>query len=85
MAAVPTVLRTGNIRIAVFTRDEHEPPHVHVEHPNGTVVVLLDEKAGAARLKEASRNMRARDIRAIVEFVDEHFDKLLTAWETYNR
>jgi hypothetical protein len=51
--AVPTILRVGKLRIAILTRNEHEPPHVHVEHPDGTIVVFLDEKSGFEPLKGA--------------------------------
>lgn len=74
-----TILRIDGFRIAILTRDEHEPPHVHVEHPNGTVVVLLDERSRQARLREKARGVAARDVRRVVEVVDEHFAELLAA------
>jgi len=58
---------------------------VHVEHPNGVIVVVLVEQAGFARLREASRHVKARDVRAVVDLVDAHFDELLAAWELHHR
>jgi hypothetical protein len=78
---VPTILRVGNLRIAILTRNEHEPPHVHVEHPDGTIVVFLDEKSRSARLREKSRNVKSADVRDVVAIVDRNFDHLLAAWE----
>jgi hypothetical protein len=82
---VPTILRVGNLRIAILTRNEHEPPHVHVEHPDGTLVVLLDEKTRSARLREKSRNVKAVDVRNVVAVIDRNFDGLLAAWERIHR
>jgi hypothetical protein len=64
---VPTVFRGGNVRVAVLTRNEHEPPHVHVEHPDGVIVVLLDEKTKTAQLREATRKMKVADERGRIE------------------
>jgi hypothetical protein len=83
--AVPTILRVGKLRIAILTRNEHEPPHVHVEHPDGTIVVFLDEKSGSARLREASRSVKSNDVRGVVAVVDRNFDRLLTAWVEIHR
>ncbi len=47
---MPTILRVGNLRIAIFTRNEREPPHVHVEHPDGALVVKLVEETRSALL-----------------------------------
>lgn len=82
---MPTILRIHGFRIAILTRDEHEPPHVHVEHPSGTVVVLLDERSRQARLREKASGVAARDVRRVVEVVDEHFAELLAAWERIHR
>jgi hypothetical protein len=82
---VPTILRVGKLRIAILTRNEHEPPHVHVEHPDGTIVVFLDEKTRSARLREKSRGVKAIDVRYVVAVVDSNFDFLLAAWERIHR
>ncbi len=82
---MPTVFRSGSVRVAVLTRNEHEPPHVHVEHPDGTVVVLLDEQTRSAVLREASRRVKPTDVRAILELVDERYDECMATWETYHR
>jgi AmiR/NasT family two-component response regulator len=85
MIWVPTVFSHGNVRVVVFTRNEHEPPHVHVEHPDGVVVVLLDEKTHQAVLREAGRKVKPGAVRAIVQLVDEHFSECLAQWERYHR
>jgi hypothetical protein len=82
---VPAILRVGSIGVAILTRNEHELPHLHIEHPDKFVVVLLDEKLQFAHLREASRGIRASDVRNIVDIVDRNFDKLLAAWESIHR
>jgi Domain of unknown function (DUF4160) len=82
---MPTILRVGTLRIAILTRNEHEPPHVHVEHPDGTIVVFLDEKSRSARLREKSRNVKPADVRNVVAVVDRNFNYLLAAWERIHR
>jgi len=58
---------------------------VHVEHPSGSLVILLDETTRKARLREKSRNVTARDARTALRIVDAHFDVLLVAWERIHR
>jgi hypothetical protein len=82
---VPTVLRVGNFRISIMIRDEHEPPHVHVEHPDGKIVVLLDEISRQARVIRATRRLKSHDIGTIEDLIDCHFIELLAAWETIHR
>jgi hypothetical protein len=82
---MPTILRVGNLRIAILTRNEHEPPHVHVEHPDGTIVVSLDERTHTATLRESSRRVRRGDVRQVVAIVDLYFDRLLDAWKQIHR
>jgi len=81
---VPTILRVDDLRIAIFT-DDHEPAHVHVQHPDGIVVVLLDARTRRAVLRGRSRGVSARDTRRIVEIVGEHFETLFAAWERLHR
>jgi hypothetical protein len=82
---VPTILRVGKLRIAILTRNEHEPPHVHVEHPDGSIVVWLNERSREAKLRESSRRVRAGDVREAVAAVDRHFEILLAAWKRIHR
>lgn len=71
--------------MAIFTRDEHEPAHVHVKHPDGFLVILLDETSRSGKLREKSRNLKSVDVRDAIRIVNENFDLLLDAWERIHR
>jgi Domain of unknown function (DUF4160) len=82
---MPTVLRIGSMRFAIHLRDEHEPPHVHVDHPDGTVVVVLLEASRKTAVREAHGSVSAAEIRRITIIIEEHFETLLAIWSRYHR
>ncbi len=82
---MPTILRAGKLRIAILTRNEHEPPHCHIEHPDGPIVVNLDEATGEAVLREAGRRVGKKDVSEALKIVNENFAGLLAAWEQIHR
>jgi hypothetical protein len=50
---VPTVLRDGGYRFFFFSREDDEPPHIHVEHGDKLAKFRLDpvELASARRFR----------------------------------
>ena len=82
---MPTIVRIGSIAIAINIRDEHEPPHVHVWHPDGDVIVVLDEATRTVWVRDATKRMKANDVRRVASAVQDHFEMLLAAWSFYHR
>jgi len=82
---MPTILRVGSLDIAINLRDEHEPPHVHVRHPDGTIVVVLDECTGTVWTRHSKGNISSSEIRRIMSIVDEHFEMIVATWSFYHR
>ena len=82
---MPTVLRFGSMRFEIHLRNEHEPPHVHVDLPDGEVVVVLDELNGTVSVRDKDRDVRAVDVARTVMIVTQHFDVLLELWSYYHR
>jgi hypothetical protein len=85
IVAVPTILRVGSIDIAINLRDEHEPPHVHVRHPDGSIVVVLDEASNTVSTRNGKGRIAAHEIRRIATIVEDHFERILAAWSFYHR
>src|ERR1700733_841234 len=85
IVAMPTVLRLGSMRFQIYTRNEHEPPHVHVHLPDGEVVVILEEAVQAVILRDAARNVRTVDVARILAIAEDHFETLIAVWSYYNR
>jgi hypothetical protein len=83
--SMPTVLRFGSMNFRIHLRNEHEPPHVHVFHPDGEVIVILDEVTGTARVRKYARTVRANDVTRIETIATEHFETLLDVWILYHR
>jgi hypothetical protein len=42
---MPTILRVEGFDVAILTRDEHPPPHVHVYTGDEEIVIELDPLA----------------------------------------
>jgi hypothetical protein len=82
---VPTILRVGSLDIAINLRDEHEPPHVHVRHPDGTIVVVLDASTGTVSTRHSKGKISSSEIRRIISIVEEHFEMIITTWSFYHR
>jgi len=73
------------MRFQIYTRNEHEPPHVHVHLPDGEVVVILEEAVQAVILRDAARNVRTVDVARILAIAEDHFETLIAVWSYYNR
>jgi Domain of unknown function (DUF4160) len=79
------VLRFGSMRFEIHIRNEHEPPHVHVDLPDGEVVIVLDELTSTVYLRDKSRDVRAVDVARASTIITQHFDVLLEIWSYYHR
>jgi hypothetical protein len=55
---MPRILRIDGFEVAILTRDEHPPPHVHVYHADEEIVIELEPLAvreSRMRHKNAAR------------------------------
>jgi len=62
---------------------EHEPPHVHVRHSHGEVVIELETGRTPQRICEIS-GMRANDVAAAFWIVEEHAEYLMACWREFH-
>lgn len=74
----PTVLRQEGYRFFFFSREDHEPPHVHVEKEEGYGKLWLDP-VEFARV----RGFNPGEERRILEIVTDHRVELLEAWHEH--
>lgn len=72
------------MRFIIYLND-HEPPHVHVELPDGEVVVILDETTRAVHVREKLGIVRPQDLVRIDALVGEHFETFIATWKRYHR
>lgn len=72
---MPTVLRVGGLRFAVYPND-HPPAHVHVVGPGWAVVVNLH----GPEVREAVGACSEREARRALDLAREHRAALLEGW-----
>jgi Domain of unknown function (DUF4160) len=82
---MPTVLKFGSVRFAIHIRDEHQPPHVHVYHPDGTVVLILAETTREVRVRNVQGKLTTSDVSRMKTIAEEHFETLIAIWSRYHR
>ena len=72
---MPNVMRLRGHRLFFFSREGHEPPHIHVAKEDRAAKVWLDPV-------EVARNegFRANELREIVGIVSENLASLNEAW-----
>ena len=57
---------------------DHNPPHIHVVNGGDEFTITLQD-----RIVEGKA--RSKDIRLINEFIDEHFNEIMTLWNKAQR
>jgi hypothetical protein len=72
---VPTVLRAEGYRFFFFSNERQEPPHIHVEHGDGTAKFWL-LPVGIAKVDE----MKAQELKRARELVQLHVALFLEKW-----
>jgi hypothetical protein len=81
---VPTLFEEDGFQVRLYLRDEHPPPHVHVEHA-GTVISVLISLAGASlRGDHIGRRPRRDEISKAVNIVGRRLQYCLFAWNRYH-
>jgi len=71
----PTIHHEGNLRFFFFSNEGTEPPHVHVEGPDGSAKVWI----GAGEVASHT-GIRPADLARIVAIVKENREPFLEAW-----
>lgn len=72
---MPTLLRMRGYRFFFFSREDHEPPHVHIESGDDYAKFWLQPVA-----LEQSFGYNSTEIHRLREMVEEHLDLLLEKW-----
>jgi hypothetical protein len=75
---MPTVLLEAGFRFFFYSRENHEPPHIHVERGEKLAKYWLDPVELAS-----SKRFRAHELSALRERVLIHRSRFLEAWNEH--
>ena len=75
---MPTVIRVGPYRLAFYSSNGVEPPHVHVISATGQAKFWLDPISVARSVA-----VTARELRQIESIVRDNREQLLRSWHEY--
>lgn len=75
---MPNVLKIGPHRFFFFSREGHEPPHIHVETAENAAKFWLSPVSLVWAV-----GYNAKEIRQIREIVEEHVDLFLERWHEH--
>jgi hypothetical protein len=70
--------------VRVYTRDEHPPPHVHVDRAGTVISVLISLSGARYRGDWSGRRPHKREIERAVVLVGRRLQDCLFAWNRYN-
>ncbi|MDD5138903.1 MAG: DUF4160 domain-containing protein [Verrucomicrobiales bacterium] len=77
---MPEVMRTRGFRFFFFSREEHEPPHIHVERAEKYAKFWLEPMVELA----GSRAFRSHELTVLREMVEEYREQFILAWNEYH-
>jgi len=75
---MPTILRKDGYTFKIYLND-HTPAHVHVRKGKKEARVTLDGLEIVSNI-----NFLSREVKRILEIIEEHQDELLAAWDEYH-
>jgi hypothetical protein len=75
---MPTVLWIGPYRFFFYSRENQEPPHIHVERDDNVAKYWLEQVALAS-----NHGFRSHELTRVRTLVIEHREKFLEAWHGY--
>ena len=75
---MPTVLREAGYRFYFYSRENHEPPHIHVEHGDRLAKFWLDPVELAS-----SKRFRAHELGEVRNLVVQYRLIFLEAWHDH--
>lgn len=76
---MPIVCVVEGYVVRCYTRDEHRPPHVHVEKAGTNIKVMIADDVAEYRSYKGRRPKQSEIVRA-TEIVAENFELCLTTW-----
>ncbi len=76
---MPTVLQIGPYRLGFWSKENHEPPHVHVRRDRNTAKLWLDGPASVA----SNNRFAEHELVRIRKIVVDHRELLLKAWHEH--
>jgi hypothetical protein len=76
---MPTLLRVGPFRFFFFSRENGEPPHVHVERDDSYAKFWLEPDVTLA----GSSGFRSHEITELHKIVEEHRLTFVRRWNEY--
>jgi hypothetical protein len=75
---MPTVLRTAGYRFYFYSREDGEPPHIHVEFGDKLAKYWLEPVELAS-----SKRFKAHELGPVRQLVLEHKATFLRAWHEH--
>jgi hypothetical protein len=75
---MPTVLYVDGFRLFFYSREDHEPPHIHIEHGDKLAKYWLQPVELAV-----SRRFRSHELARLHAIVIAHRQTLLEAWDEH--
>jgi hypothetical protein len=75
---MPTVLRLGSYRFFFYSREDDEPPHIHVERGDQIAKYWLEPVELAS-----SKRFRSHELTEVRMLVTEHRPFFLDAWHEH--
>ncbi len=75
---MPEVLRVRGFRFFFFSREGHEPPHIHVERAEKYAKFWLEP----VQLAE-SRAFRSHELTELRRMVEQHRERFIAAWNEH--
>jgi hypothetical protein len=75
---MPTVLLEAGFRFFFYSRENHEPPHVHIEHGDKLAKYWLDPVELAH-----SKRFRAHELNELRGLVIQNGGRFLEAWNEH--
>jgi hypothetical protein len=75
---MPTIFRGDGFRVYFYSREQGEPPHVHIDRGGATAKVWLENVVLAG-----SGGFSARDLGDVLRLVRGHRDAFLEAWHGF--
>jgi hypothetical protein len=80
-----STVRLAGVRFRVHPQD-HEPRHIHAYVGDGHVIIELteDRRVLISARENAIRNVKASEVRKVLDIAAQHFDELARLWEHMN-
>ena len=77
---MPTILRQGSYRFFFFSRENLEPPHIHVERDEDYAKFWLDPVS-----LSRARGFRAHELNELAKLVEQYRDLFMERWNEHFR